>query len=928
MLVACGPMDAQESFELEVVPVFEASCASTTCHGVAADAEASGQVIAWDTFVFEVDGGRIVDSEQAREAARRAINTVEDPAFSSLLRKPLSVEQGGLPHYGYANFTGPEDPVYQAVARWIEREDHGGEDPEPLDELEQQFADTVQPALVEGTCLSSGCHGLGAGGVPYALDVGYGGAFSIEATRHNYEESLEQLSLHGFPDQSRLLRKSQAMDRGVAHKGTNFDFFTDAGEHAIREWACAERLARTGQGCAVGLPMSGLVFVGGPVEPEHAFELEGYVPGSDLYLATVGEQGVTALENLTEELHEQPADVRDPAVSPDGSELLFTMRRQDDEGHSLYWMDLATREVTRLTDAPGSDRDPTWGAGRTIWFVSTRRGLLDDSGQRADADLFSLDLDTGALRRWTSTPHTERKPGWYDIGPNGGEISVSTLREVVPGEARAHPFRFPPNLSTEYHQHFGVSPGPDLFYDMRETADGRYVAIVGDLANAWPAGQLGVVDRNLGPEINDGAEPAFQLYLPPLTLMDEDSSPWGGTAWRDPAPLADGRLLAAASAEPVDLSDPEATPRFRIELVGFTEALDGSGPVMTEREVLVELEGLSAFDPEPIWHHAPHRSEGQHQPEGDTGLFLHHGLPLVDALLGALAPSGARLPRHDIVGVRLVEALPTTWLDRTPLAPEETRHGQLEATSAGLVRHPPARILAEIPLAADGSFTARVPADVPFRLQALDQDGMAIGTMHNRWYEVAAGQVVIQGLTVQHGSERYGSLCASCHGNLDGDDGAPALAEPDIMTGASLTLSRYENQDPRRPIEPEPVGDDLLEVDFVRDVQPVLVERCSSCHGPPSPAGGLSLTATSTLWFSDAYESLLAPGERSGGGFDYVDGDAGMASNSLLVEVLSGEELSAPGSFDGPDHVEHLSGEELLLVIRWVDLGATWEGTR
>ncbi len=930
LLVACGPMDAQESFELTVVPVLEASCASTTCHGVAPDAEASGQVIQWDTLVFEVDQGRIVDTELAREAARRAINTVEDPAFSSLLRKPLSVDQGGLPHYGHANFTGPEDPAYQAILEWIEREERGGEDPEPLNELEQQFSDGVQPALVEGTCMSSGCHGLQAGGIPYVLDVGYGGAFSIDAIRHNYEESLEQLSLHGFPDQSRLLRKAQAMDRGIAHKGTNFDFFTDAGEEAVKAWICAEREARTGQGCAEGLPLEALVFVGGPLEPEHPFELEGYTPGTDLYLATVGDEGVTSIENLTGELHEQPADVRDPAVSPDGSELLFSMREEGDEGHSLYWMDLATGQVTRLTDAPGSDRDPTWGADQTIWFVSTRRGLLDHAGRRADSDLYSLELGTDAPRRWTSTPHAERKPSWYDIGPNGGEISVSALREVVSGQARAHPFRFPPNLSTEYHQHFGVSPGPDLFYDMRETADGRYVAIVGDLANAWPAGQLGVVDRNLGPELRDGDEPSFELYLPPLTLLDETSSPSGetGTAWRDPAPLADGRLLVAASAEPLDLGDDEANPRFRIELVSLTEATDGSGPQMTERQVLVDLAGLSAFDPEPIWHHAPHRVEGEHQPKGDTGLFLHHGLPLVDALLGALPPTGARLPSHDIVGVRLVEALPTTWLDRTPLAPEETRHGHVDATSAGLVRHPPARILAEMPLADDGSFTARVPADVPFRLQALDADGMAIGAMHNRWYEVAAGQVVIQGLTVQYGEERYGSLCASCHGNLDGSDSSPELAQPDLMTGASLTLSRYENQDPRRPIEPEPVGEETLEVDFERDLQPLLVERCSGCHGPPTPAAGLSLTDTPTLWFSDAYESLLAPGERSGGGFDYVDGDAGMANNSLLVEVLRGEELEAPGTFSGPAHQEHLTDEELMLVIRWIDLGATWEGTR
>ncbi|MCC7110871.1 MAG: hypothetical protein IT382_16380 [Deltaproteobacteria bacterium] len=857
---------------------------------------------------------------------------MENPELSALLRKPLAVSQGGVGHYGGASFATTNDRGFQAIRAWIELEDRGGEDPEPLGEFEQLFADTVQAVLAAATCMTSRCHGPDSGAIPFKLDPGFQGSWSAAATRHNYEETLAQLSLDGFPRRSRVVRKSLALGAGTLHKGTNFDFYRGGpggGVDAIVRWACAERRARAGVECPDedDAPLSGLVFVRGPIAPHHPFQLDEFTPGSDLWQATISDASLLpgALENLTAALHpDGPADVRDPAVSRDGTKVLLTMRRSADEGHHLWLLELATRAARQLTFGnvalPGggvaTDRDPTFGPDDSIWFASTRAGVVADQGQLQDADLYTLNIATNETRRWTHTPHLERKPVFFDVGAEaGGEVAFSALRDALPGQTRAHIFRFPPSLSTEYHQHFGVTPSATLLFDMRELPDGRYLAIQGELSTRFEAGALVVVDRNFGPEINEHSAstiPALERYEPPLVVVADEG------AFRDPAPLGDGRLLVAHAPAPIDVNDEAATFVSRIELFALDEARDGSGPVVLERVVLLEEPGVALSDPEPLWVRAPIRAEPALAPsDQDTAVFRHQGLPMIDALLGNLAPAGTKQPLAGVARVRLIEHLPLTPQARA-------------ATAMGT--HGPARILAELPVEADGSFQARVPAGIAFRLQSLDEQGMAIGAMHNRWYSALPGQVITQGISSANGTARYGSLCAACHGDPSGTARAPALESPDTITSASLSLARFDRQNPRRPIEPPLLGDATrVEVDFSRDLAPILEARCVRCH---DEGATLDLSSTPTKRFTRAYESLLAPGPRSGSGRDLVDDGEGRAHTSFLVELLLGRELDAPGSLalplqphpgvreeDGP-----LEPDEVAMLVRWIELGATFVG--
>ena len=450
----------------------------------------------------------------------------------------------------------------------------------------------------------------------------------------------------------------------------------------------------------------------------------------------------------------------------------------------------------------------------------------------------------------------------------------------------------------------------------------------------WDAGRLGIIDRNFGPEIlaDQLADPALPFYAPPLARLDPTASSAGATPllYREAAALPDGRLVAATAPGPIDLADPEADFDLRIELITLGESPDGAGAVLQDRRVLVDAPSVHDFDPQPVflaW--AGPAYDRLELPAGGTGRFLHNGLPMNDAILEALEPAGPKpLDGARFERVRLVEALPLTPDQRVPVPAEQTRDSHEGATSTGIAAHPPARVLAELPLASDGTFGVDVPSGVPFRIQGLDAGGLATGTAHNRWYDVSPGQVIKQG--VGHTNPRfYAAQCAACHGGLDGDP-ASVFMEPDVMTTATVTLSRFEGADPRRPRVLPSAGDATRsEVDFRRDVEPILA-ACgdAGCHSAADQAGGLTLGDDATTWYSDAYESLLAPGARSAGGFDWVDAATPSAVRSHLVEWLRGVELDAPGELpEGASPHGGLSDEEVSTIQTWIELGATWVGT-
>ena len=115
-----------------------------------------------------------------------------------------------------------------------------------------------------------------------------------------------------------------------------------------------------------------------------------------------------------------------------------------------------------------------------------------------------------------------------------------------------------------------------------------------------------------------------------------------------------------------------------------------------------------------------------------------------------------------------------------------------------------------------------------------------------------------------------------------------------------LTLTTTASADSSRP--PPPAA---TEVDFTKDVKPLLEARCGKCHGSKRQRGGLRL---------DVKAAAL---RGSDNGIVLV---AGKSAESRLIHLVAGTD---------PDEVmppkgERLSSDEVSVLRAWIDQGAKW----
>lgn len=159
-----------------------------------------------------------------------------------------------------------------------------------------------------------------------------------------------------------------------------------------------------------------------------------------------------------------PASDTDPAISPDGRDIVFTSNRTGN--NDIYIVDARGGAPVNLTNDPANDGWARWSPdGRYIVFHSNRASgnfdiyvmdrdggavtrLTDDAGLeqfadwspngkaiafRRNTDVYVLDLTTGDAARLTNAPGLNQMPAW---SPNGQEIVFMSSREGYPSVFR------------------------------------------------------------------------------------------------------------------------------------------------------------------------------------------------------------------------------------------------------------------------------------------------------------------------------------------------------------------------------------------------------------------------------------------------------------------------------------------------------------
>lgn len=96
------------------------------------------------------------------------------------------------------------------------------------------------------------------------------------------------------------------------------------------------------------------------------------------------------------------------------------------------------------------------------------------------------------------------------------------------------------------------------------------------------------------------------------------------------------------------------------------------------------------------------------------------------------------------------------------------------------------------------------------------------------------------------------------------------------------------------------------QIDFAKQVQPILAKRCFACHGPDESEGGLR--------FSDEKSAYA---EAESGEHAIVPGD--VDASQIIARISSDDEFERM-----PPEGDALKPEEIQLITKWVKQGAKW----
>src|SRR5688572_21528610 len=91
--------------------------------------------------------------------------------------------------------------------------------------------------------------------------------------------------------------------------------------------------------------------------------------------------------------------------------------------------------------------------------------------------------------------------------------------------------------------------------------------------------------------------------------------------------------------------------------------------------------------------------------------------------------------------------------------------------------------------------------------------------------------------------------------------------------------------------------------DYLRDVKPLLQQKCVACHGAVRQKAGLRLDAAPLIRKGTKRGPVVVPGKPD---------------ESPLIEMVADEPVRMPPKGEG----EHLSAKEIGLLKEWIRLGA------
>ncbi|HEY3320509.1 MAG TPA: hypothetical protein VGP72_08590 [Planctomycetota bacterium] len=514
--------------------------------------------------------------------------------------------------------------------------------------------------------------------------------------------------------------------------------------------------------------------------------------------------------------------IRNPDVTFDGKKIVFAWKKDDrKDDYHLYEWDIASGKSRQLTDGLGfADYEPCCLPNGDIIFNSTRCVQTVDCWWTEVSNLYTCDKDGKYLRRLGyDQVHTN-----FPTITEDGRILYTRWDYNDRGQLFPQPlFQMNPDGTAQTECYGNNSWAPTTKIHARSIPGSNKIISVGTGHHSDQSGKLLLLDPAKGRQENQGAQFIAPIRQVPLDHVDG----WGqdGDQFQYPYPLDEKHFLITYSPTDPGRCGIKGFGLYYMDVDGKRELLAWDPKVSCNQAIPITARSIGHLKPTTVDLHK------------NTGYYY-----VQDVYVG---PGLKDIPRGAAKRLRVVA------LDYR--AAGVGNNGNGGPAGGALVSTPISinngswdvkRVLGSVPIEEDGSAYFAVPARTPVYFQLLDEKGYVIQSMRT-WSTLQPGETF---------------SCVGCH--EEKNETAPA-AHTTVQTKALKKSAR----------ELEPFYGPVRGFSFAKEIQPILDQKCTSCHDDrskvPTPDNKKNV----------AYENAAAP--RIPTSYSHLQGSAAAPSDGI-----------------------------------------------
>jgi len=588
----------------------------------------------------------------------------------------------------------------------------------------------------------------------------------------------------------------------------------------LARWHQIERdaAAASGEIEPLATPARGIVWVSRPVDVGNPTDFDTYRPGADLVFAdaTVAADGSWSLGAERSllggcGLTVASADVRGPAVSWDGARIAFAARTSAATPYRVYWANAdgsaceRVPEISTPTDTDAAsglllhDFDPAFAPDGRLVFASTRGNLDCEEGlnscgptrtpaaMQPNSNLYIYEAAAPVkVRQLTFLLNQEMMPSFMLDGR-----LVFTAEKREPDFHQLAGRRI--NLDGgDYHPLLAQRGqiGFESATEVGESPNRNFFLVASRLDATHGAGAIAVMNRSLGPDQSD-RDPGDRAYLSSVTMVAGAGllgrTGGAGGAFRSPAPLPNGRLIAScdlgatthnAPSYDFELCEVDPAARTARRIGGRAGAAD------------IEAVAVYARPQHGVFTSRPDEANGHTSvvPGARDAIVQVQDFVLLETLLFSNTrvgrPIDLRVGGLDVLAVAPPPASARSFAELGAAV-------RSDAFGSVYVNYTP---LGNVPLNADGSAKVQFRGGTPIVLRMTDGSGTPLTFAPGAPF---SGELVQREQMQFYPGERanqaisrrfFNGLCGGCHGSISGRE-LDIAVDVDILTGASRTTA-------------------------------------------------------------------------------------------------------------------------------------------